>query len=88
MGPFIKYKGWGCPGKFYGALYGGGVVVAIIMFVIKTIFTCPAVDIRLIALIAMPVLMYISTEFQWKRNVDSTLRIWMIRNWSGLVRRT
>ena len=31
------------------------------------------IDIRLIALIDMPVFGCISTEFQWEKNVDSTM---------------
>ena len=45
------------------------------MLVIVTFVTARlAVDIRLIALIAMQVLGYIATEFERKRNADCTMR--------------
>ena len=53
---------WGCPGKCYGALRGSGGVLAIDTFVINKTARL-AVDIMLTALIAMPLLPNISTEF-------------------------
>ena len=51
-------------------LYMGMVVLDIVTFVIRK--HCHlVVDIRLIALIAMPVLGYVSTEFERERNVIS-----------------
>ena len=50
--------------------WDGGVLT----FIIKTVFLSrPAVDIRLIALIAMVVLGYVSTGFERKRNADPTM---------------
>ena len=58
----------GCPDR----CYLGVSVLAIVTFVIKKVLliSTRAIDIRLIALIAVPVLGYISTEFQLKTNAD------------------
>ena len=52
---------------------GAGSVFAMVTFVIKSFFARLAVDIRLIALIAIPFLGYISTEFERKRNAHSSM---------------
>ena len=65
MEPSIKYVtlgGEGCPGKHYGALHGVGDVLAIVIK--KVFFAHLPVDIKLTALIAMPVLGYIFPEFE------------------------
>ena len=62
----------GCPGKRYGTLHGGGVSLAIVTFVMKICFVPLDVDMKLIALTAIPVWGYISTEFERKMSADST----------------
>ena len=53
---------------------GGRGVLSIVMFIIKVCFFARlAVDISLIASMAMLVLWYISTEFELKRNADFTM---------------
>ena len=71
-------SGWGCLGdRYIGAgiswrlLHRGGGVLATIVYLFAVFFLPD--DIKLIALIPVPVLVSISTEFQRKRNVDSTM---------------
>ena len=52
---------------------GGGGVLAITTFVIKTLFARPAGDFRLTALIAMSVFGSISTKFERKGKANCTL---------------
>ena len=65
-----SYAHWeaACLGKRYKGVGGVLAIVTLLKF-----FAHLAVDIRLIPLIAMPVLGYVSTEFEWERNADSTM---------------
>ena len=69
-GPSIKYGTLSeCPGKRYGALHGGGGVLVIATFVIAGL----AVSVTLIALVAMPVLGYISIKYKRKMNANPSM---------------
>ena len=60
----ITLGGGVCLGEHYGKLHGSGGVLVIVAFVIiKCFFAFLTVVIKLIALIARPVLGHISTEF-------------------------
>ena len=60
-----------CPGKGYEALCVGGDRY---VRYLKRCFVRLAIDIRPIALLAMPVLGYTSNEFEQTRNADFTMR--------------
>lgn len=66
--------GVGCPSKHYEALLGGSRCLGdCYVRYLKKLFARLAVNIRMIALIAMPGFWYISTEFELKRNEDNTM---------------
>lgn len=70
---YVTLKGVGCPGKRYRVLHGVGGVLVIVRYY-KSFFARPAVNIRLTEyFIAIPFSWYILTEFEWKRNADSTI---------------
>lgn len=52
---------------------GVGVVWLSLHSLLKQFFARLVVDIKLIALVAMPVLEYSSTEFELERNADSAM---------------
>ena len=69
-GPSIKYVMFG--GSLRSITWEWGCHADRYVLIKKNVAR-PAADIRLIALIAMPVLWYISMELERRRNADSTM---------------